>query len=105
MKIIKKVTRNTVLSVCIVPVLVVLATEDRNMTIGLLSWDHCTLKAIPSLQRETVVFSLLCQRWRSCQFDGDYFGQEAVLKTHTHTHTTNCLHLEALPGTLLIRGQ
>ena len=51
MKSIEKVNRKAVQYVCMVPVLVMLGTEDRNMKIGLLSWDHSTLKTIPSLQR------------------------------------------------------
>lgn len=35
---------------CIVPVLVMLGTEDRNMKIDLRSWDLRTLNAVPSLQ-------------------------------------------------------
>lgn len=45
-KSIEKVTRNTNPSVCIVLVLVMLGTENRNMNIGILSWDHPTQKAI-----------------------------------------------------------
>lgn len=51
MRSIENVTRKAVLSVCMVPVLVMLGTEDRTMKIGLLSWDHSTLKTIPGLQR------------------------------------------------------
>lgn len=57
-KSIEKVTRNTNPSVCTVLVLVMLGTENRNLNIGLLSWDHSTQKAILGLQtcREAVDF-------------------------------------------------
>lgn len=86
MKCIEKVTGKAVLSVCMVPVLVMLGTEDRNMKIGLLSWDHSTLKTIPGLQRGRGLLIALSE-WRSFQFDGNCFEQEAVSKTHARAHT------------------
>lgn len=74
MKSIEKVTRNTALSVCMYPVLVMLGTKDRDRKIGLLSWDHSTLRGIPT-PKESLVFSLLSEVEviPIC----DYFEQEA----------------------------